>query len=60
MRKLILVMGIVVIAATAMAWSNIDRQGVTKAEMSTSAPINPNEMTIQQTNTLAFEYWGAF
>jgi len=60
MRKLIIVIGIAVIAATAMAWSNIDRQGVTKVETPASAPVTPNEITIKQGNTLLFDYWGAF
>jgi hypothetical protein len=57
MRKLIFVIGIFVIAATALAWSNLDR---TTAPETASAPINPNEMTIKDGSTLPFEYLGAF
>jgi hypothetical protein len=61
MRKLITVAGIVAVAAIAIAWSQLDRQGTTKVETTgSSAPISPNEITIQRANTLEFEYWGAF
>jgi hypothetical protein len=54
MRKLIFVIGIFVIAATALAWSNLDRTTAPET------PINPNEMTIKDGSTLPFEYLGAF
>ncbi len=60
MRKLILVIGIVVIAAgaaTALAWSNIDRKA---APATAAAPIAPYDMMLKRGDSLPFESWRAY
>jgi hypothetical protein len=60
MRKLIQVIGIAVIAAvaaTALAWSNIERKAATG---SASAPLSPHDMMLRRGDGPSLGSWRAY
>ena len=54
MRKTITTVAVIIIAATAIAWSRSSRQLTSKTEL---PAVSPYEIMLQQGDKLPFQYW---